>query len=155
MFAAVTSLLSADATLWGPVESGLQLGIDVTATSDPTFRILLKNAGAEPRDLVIGHEGSQDLYNIELTTRSPEQQEQPVFDSTALKAVPASLILPIIGHLQPGEIREFVYPLSQLICVVHRRDVPFRTLLEHGYWVRASFDFPFARLTTPDLSLDQ
>jgi hypothetical protein len=150
--AAATSVFGADSTLWGPVEDGMQLGIDVTSAPGPEFRISLKNAGAEPRDLVIGYEGSVDLYSLEITTNAPGQPEQPAFDSMALGHSP-SLLLPIVAHLQPGEVREFVYPLSQLICVVNRKDVPFRTLWEQGYIVRASFELTGARLQTLDLAL--
>ena len=152
MLAAATSVLGADSTLWGPVEDGMQLGIDVTLAPGPEFRILLKNAGAEPRNLVIGYEGAVDLYSVEITTNAPGQPEQPVFDSTTLGHSP-SLVLPIVAHLQPAEVREFIYPLSQLVSVVNRKDVPFRTLWEQGYIVRASFEFPGARLQTPDLAL--
>lgn len=149
---AATSVFGADSTLWGPVEDGMQLGIDVTSAPGPRFRILLKNAGAEPRDLVIGYEGSVDLYSVEITANAPGQPEQPVFDAMALGHSP-SLVLPIVAHLQPAEVREFIYPLSQLICVVNRKDVPFRTLWKQGYMMRASFEFPGARLQTPDLAL--
>jgi hypothetical protein len=86
MLAAATGVYGADSTLWGQVEDGMQLGIDVTSAPGPRFRILLKNAGAEPRDLVIGYEGSVDLYSVEITTNAPGQPEQPVFDSMALAA---------------------------------------------------------------------
>jgi hypothetical protein len=152
MLAAATSVFGADSTLWGQVEGGLQLGIDVTSAPGPRFRILLKNAGTEPRDVVIGYEGSVDLYSVEISTNAPGQPEQPVFDSMALGHSP-SLVLPIVAHLQPAEVREFTYPLSQLVCVVNRKDVPFRTLWEQGYVVRASFELPGARLQTPDLAL--
>jgi hypothetical protein len=127
------------------VESGLQLGIDVTSTSEPALRISLKNVGTQPRDL--------DSYNLEFTTHTLGEREQPVFDLIALKAYPSSLLSAISAHLQPGEIREFIYPLSQLICVVNRQDVPFRPLLAQGYTVRASFDFPGVTLATPEFSL--
>jgi hypothetical protein len=153
--AAATSVLAADGTQWGPVESGLQLGIDVTATSEPAVRVSLKNAGAEPRDLMIGYEGFVDSYNVQIATGAPGRRQQPVLDVLDLNARPSSLLLPIIAHLQPGEVREFIYPLSKLICVVNRKDVPFRALLEQGYRVRASFEFPFTRLTTPDFSWRQ
>ena len=149
---AAASVFGADSTLWGQVEDGMQLGIDVTSAPGPGFRTLLKNAGAEPRDLVIGYEGSVDLYSVEITTNAPGQPEQPVFDSMALGHSP-SIVLPIVAHLQPAEVREFTYPLSQLVCVVNRKDVPFRTLWEQGYMVRASFELPGARLQTPDLAL--
>jgi hypothetical protein len=152
MLAAATSVFGADSALWGPVEDGMQLGIDVTSSPGPRFRILLRNAGAEPRDLVVGYEGSVDLYGVEMTTNAPGQPEQPVFDSTALGHSP-SLALPIVAHLQSAEVREFIYPLSQLVCVVNRKDVPFRTLWEQGYMLRASFELPGARLQTPDLAL--
>ena len=130
LFAEAASIFCADDLRWGAVKSGLQLGIDVTTTSEPVLRISLKNAGAEPRDLLIGFEGTEDLYNVEITTHAPGEQDQPVFDMTALKASPASLIVPISAHLKPGEVHEFRYPLSQLLCVVNRKDVPFRTLFE-------------------------
>jgi len=153
--AAACSVLGAGVTLWGPVESGLQLGIDVTATSEPAVRVSLTNAGAEPRDLVVGYEGSVDSFNVQIATGAPGRRQQSVLDVLDLKARPSSLLLPIVAHLQPGEVREFLYPLSQLICVVNRKDIPFRALLEQGYWVRASFEFPFTRLTTPDFSWRQ
>jgi hypothetical protein len=153
--AAASSVLGAGATLWGPVESGLQLGIDVAAATEPALRVSLRNAGAEPRDLMIGYEGSVDSYNVQITTGASGRRQQPVLDVLDLKARPSSLLLPIVAHLQPGEVREFLYPLIQLICVVNRKDVPFRALLEQGYWVRASFEFPFTRLTTPDFSWRQ
>ena len=115
MLAAAICVFGADSTLWGPVEDGMQLGIDVTSAPVPAFRILLKNAGAEPRDLVIGYEGSVDLSSVEITTNAPGQPEQPVFDSMALGHSP-SLVWPIVAHLQPAEVREFIYPLSQLVC---------------------------------------
>ncbi len=149
---AAASVFGGDSTLWGQVEDGMQLGINVTSAPGPRFRILLKNAGAEPRDLVIGYEGSVDLYSVEITTNAPGQPEQPVFNSMALGHSP-SLVLPIVAHLQPAEVREFIYPLSQLVCVVNRKDVPFRTLWEQGYMVRTSFELPAARLQTPDLAL--
>ena len=152
MLAAATGVYGADSTLWGQVEDGMQLGIDVTSAPGPRFRILLKNAGPEPRDLVIGYEGSVDLFSVEITTNAPGQPEQPVFDSMALGHYP-SLVLPIVANLQPAEVREFIHPLSQLVCVVNRKDVPFRTLWEQGYMVRASFELPGARLQTPDLAL--
>ena len=151
LLAAATSIFAADDTLWGPVESGLQLGIGTTSTPESALRILLKNTGSEPRDLLIGYEGSADLYNVEITTQAPGQQPQLVFDLIALKAPPSSLLLPISAHLQPGEIRSLLYPLRQLICVVNRHDVPIRALLAQGYKVRASFQFPGVTLTTPDL----
>jgi hypothetical protein len=155
MFVAATRVLGADVTRWGPVESGLQLGIDVAATSAPTLRISLKNAGTEPRDLVIGYETSAGtLYNIEFTAQGQGLESQPVFDLNSLKDLSSSY-LQKIAHLPPGEVREFVYPLNRLISVVNRKDVPFRALWERGYAVRASFEFPFARLTTPDLALHQ
>jgi hypothetical protein len=153
ILATATSALSADGTLWGPVESGLQLGIDIVSTTEPALRISLKNAGAETRDVVIGSEGSVDLYNVEITTHVPGEHRQPVFDLIDLKARPSSLLLPIVARLEPGEVREFVYPFSRFICVVNRKDVPFRMLAEQGYTVRAAFDFSFARLTTPDLAM--
>jgi hypothetical protein len=148
LLAAAISGWCADATLWGPVESGLRLGIDVTATSEPALRISLKNVGTEPRDLLIGYEGDPDQYNVEFTTRAPEQQPLPVLDLNA--SLPPSLLLPITARLRPGEVREFIYPLTKLICVVNRKDVPFRLLLEQSYTVRASFGFPGVTLTTPD-----
>jgi hypothetical protein len=154
MFAAATSVLGEDVTLWGPEASGLQLGIDVSATSEPALRVSLKNAGAVPRDLAIGYfEGYVDLYSVEIAATAPGRQQQPVFDVMDLKARPASLQLPINVHLRPGEVREFLYPLSQLICVVNRKDIPFRALWERGYTVRAWMEFPGVRLATPDLSL--
>jgi hypothetical protein len=135
------------------VESGLQLGIDITATSEPALRISLKNAGSQPRDLAIGHEGTPDLYDLEFTAQAPGQQPQPVLDRSALKAQPGSFGAPITVHLQPGEVRAFLYPLSRLICVVNRNAVPLRRLLAQGYPVRASFDFPSVKLVTPELSL--
>ncbi len=149
---AATNLYCAD-VLWGPVESGLQLGIDITATSEPALRISLKNAGSQPRDLPIGHSGAPDLYDVEFTTQPPGQQPQPVLDQIALKAQPGSFGPPLTAHLQPGEVREFLYPLSRLICIVNRKDVALRPLLAQGYMVRASFDFPGVKLVTPDLSL--
>ena len=102
---------------------------------------------------MIGYEGSVDLYSVEIAATAPGQQQQPVFDVMDLKAHAASLQFPINVHLQPGEVREFLYPLSQLICVVNRKDVPFRALWERGYAVRAWMEFPGVRLATPDLSL--
>ncbi|MGA2880226.1 MAG: hypothetical protein ABSG13_14865 [Bryobacteraceae bacterium] len=151
LFATASSVLCADATLWGPVESGLQLGIDAASTVEPALRILLKNMGSEPRDLLIGYRAPVDLYNLEITTSAPSASEQPVLDLNALQAPPPSLLLPMTAHLQPGEVRVFRYPLSQLICIVNRTDVPFRTLLEQGYSVRATFEFPGVTLATPDL----
>jgi hypothetical protein len=148
LLAAAISGMCADATLWGPVESGLQLGIEVTATSEPALRISLKNVGAEPRDLLIGYEGDPDEYNVELTTRDPQQQPLPVLDLNA--SLPPSLLLPVTARLRPGDVREFIYPLSQLISVVNRKDVPFRLLLAQSYTVRASFGFPGVALSTPD-----
>jgi hypothetical protein len=152
LFAAVTGVLGAGVR-WGPVENGLQLGIDVTAASEPVLRISLKNAGAAPRDLVVGYEGTVDLYSVEIITKSPGGQEQPVFDLFDLKARSSSLLMPIVAHLQPGEVREFIYPLAQFICVVDRKDVPFRLLWDQGYTAGARFDLPGVRLITPDLSL--
>ena len=141
-FAAATSVLGADVTLWGPEASGLQLGIDVSATSEAALRVSLKNAGGEARDLVIGSEGSVDLYNVEIATNALGQGQQPVFDVMALKARPASLQLPINVHLQPGEVRGFLYPLSRLICVVNRKDVPFRALWERATQYAPGWNFP-------------
>ncbi len=149
---AASNLYCAD-VLWGPVDSGLQLGIGITATSEPALRVSLKNAGSQPRDLPIGHEGAPDLYDAAFTTQAPGQQPQPVLDLRALKAQPGSIDQPITAHLQPGEVREFFYPLSRLICIVNRNDVPLRPLLAQGYTVRASFHFPGVKLVTPDLSL--
>jgi hypothetical protein len=155
VFAAATSSYCADDVLWGPVESGLQLGIGIKSTPEPTLRVSLRNIGTKPRDLLIGYEGSIDLYNVGLTTQSPEQQELAVLELNAIKAYPSSLILPISAHLKPGEEHEFIYPLSQLSCVVNRRDVPFRVLLAQGYTVWASFEFPGTKLTSPELLLRQ
>ena len=149
--AASSTLFSAEIQ-WGLAENGLQLGIDVTATPEPALRVSLKNVGVEPRDLVIGEEGAVDLYNVEIATRNPGQPEQRVFDLPALQVSSSSLLLPISARLQPGEVREFVYPLNQLICVVNRKDVPFRALFEHGYNVHASFEFPGVTLVTPELT---
>ncbi len=151
LIAVASTLFSADIQ-WGLAESGLQLGIDVTATPEPALRISLKNVGIESRDSVIGEAGAVDFYNVEIATRAPGQPDQPVFDLHALQASSSSLLLPISAHLQPGEVREFVYPLSQLICVVNRRDVPFRALFERGYSVHASLEFPGVTLVTPDLT---
>ncbi len=148
LLATAVSGLCADAILWGPVESGLQLGIDVTATSEPALRISLKNVGAEPRDLLIGYEGVPDMYNVEFIAQAPGQPPLALLDLEA--PLPPSLLLAITARLRPGEVREFVYPLSQLISVVNRKDVPFRPLLEQGYTVRAAFGFPWVTLTTPD-----
>jgi hypothetical protein len=111
--------------------------------------ISLKTVGTQPRDLLVGYDGVVDLYNVEFTGHAPGHQPQPVFDPTALKALPSSVLLPISAHLQPSEIREFLYPLSQMICVVNRKDVPFRPLLERSYTVRASFGFPGVTHRTP------
>lgn len=81
------SAWAADGTLWGPVQSGLQLGIDYASMPEPALRVLLKNAGAETRYLVVGSETSVGaVYNIEFTAL-----QQPVFDLRALKVPQAQL----------------------------------------------------------------
>jgi hypothetical protein len=142
------------------VEGGLQLGIGVASVAvklirsrvaEPRLRILLKNVGSEPRDVLVGYSAPVDLYNVKITTLGPSAREQPVLDLKALQAAPSSVLLPTIAHLQPGEVREFLYPLRQLICVVNRTDVMLGTLLEQGYSVRATFESPGVTLATPDL----
>jgi hypothetical protein len=151
LFATAASVLCADVTLWGPVEGDLQLGIGIASTAEPGLHILLKNVGSEPRDVLIGYSAPVDLYNIKITTVGPSGREQPVLDRNALQAPPPSVLLPTIAHLQPREVREFLYPLRQLICVVNRSDVMLGTLLRQGYSVRATFESRGVTLATPDL----
>jgi hypothetical protein len=151
LFATAASVLCADVTLWGPVEGDLQLGIGVASTAEPGLHILLKNVGSEPRDVLIGYSAPVDLYNVKITTVGPSGREQPVLDRNALQAPPPSVLLPTIAHLQPREVREFLYPLRQLICVVNRSDVMLGTLLRQGYSVRATFESRGVTLATPDL----
>jgi len=151
LFATATSMLCADVTLWGPVEGDFELGIGVASTTEPRLRILLKNVGSEPRDVLIGYSAPVDFYNVKITTLGPGGREQPVLDLNALQAPPPSVLLPVIAHLQPGEVREFRYPLRQLICVVNRTDVMLATLLQQGYSVRATFESPGVTLATPGL----
>jgi hypothetical protein len=155
ILAVSAGLWGADETRWGPVQRGLQLGIEVVSTPEPAVIVSLKNAGPEPRELVIGSEWSENVYSVELTAAIPGHEPLYVFDLRLLKAHPLSLLLPIRTHLDVGQVREFLYPLSQLMCVVNRRDVPLRALVEQGYRIQASFDFSWMRLTTPDVSLRQ
>ena len=57
-------------------------------------------------------------------------------------------------RLEPGAAHVFTFPLEQLICVVHRQDVPLEKLLRRGYSIRASFEIEGLKLTTPDQVCD-
>jgi hypothetical protein len=144
LIAAAASVFCADATRWGSVVDGLQLGIGATSTPEPALHVLLKNAGPRVQEVPTGFEGEPDPpFNVTITARAPREGDLQVFDLNAARYWP-----PDIGpgparsfRLEPGGVHEFTYPLSQLICVVNRTDTPLSKLLKQGYTVRASFEF--------------
>jgi hypothetical protein len=127
----------------------LQLGIELRSQPEPALHILLTNAGQEHRDLQAGVEGSEGLiYSFVIVARDPHGREFPVFDRNALRTVsqpPDAILL----HLSPGEVRDFIYPLSQLLGVVNGQEVPMATLLKRGYTMRASFQSGGTTIVSP------
>lgn len=140
--------LLAENVRWGTAADGWRLGI---GTSRDAVVVVLRNAGSERRDLTLGYPGPAGrFYDVRFTALAPDGAEMPVFDIRALKA-------PITGYrpalektpLPPGADTEMVFPLSQLIGVVNRRDVPLRTLLEQGYSVRAYIEAHGFKVASP------
>lgn len=144
----VTATLLAENVRWGTAEAGWRLGV---GKSGDAIVIVLRNTGSERRDLTLSYPGpAGPFYNVRFTALTPDGAEVPVFDVRALKA-------PITGYrpalektaLPPGADTEMVFPLSQLIGVVNRRDVPLRALLGEGYAVRADFQAHGVKAASP------
>jgi hypothetical protein len=153
MASAVT--LGADATQWGPVESGLQLGVSVNFAPQPELHISLRNTGEAPRELAVGEETTAGtVYNIEWNAVGPGSVSLKVFSRTALRVPPSSQPASVVtAHLNPGEVREFVYPWGDLTGVLGGKDVPLGALAAQGYRIRAVFGFAFGQISTPVASL--
>ena len=152
--AAAVGLFGADAVRWGAAVDGLQLGIAIGSKPEPTLRVILKNVSASVQVVPMGFEEEPDPpYNMILTARDARQHEIQVFDTIAAKYKPsedrgAARNL----RLDPGAVREFVYRLDQLICVVHMTDISLDKLLPEGYTVRAAFGFRQRAVASPDIS---
>ncbi len=150
--------LTGSTVKWGRVQANLQLGIErpQSPESGGEIHILLRNVGAEAREITAGFEGSVGpMYNVNLSAVSGAQprREQTIFDVNALKAQPSSRSAPITARIEPAAVYVFEFPLNRLICVVDRKDVPVEDLLRRGYSIRASLAVSGMELRTPNLAI--
>jgi hypothetical protein len=155
LIAAAATVLCADATRWGAVVDGLQLGIRATSAPQPTLHVILKNASPNVQEIPIGFEEEPDPpYNVVLTARFHEEHELSVFDTIAAKYHPPSSGPGEARNLRlaPGGVHDFTYQLNQLTCLVHQTDISLDRLLKQGYTVRATFGFRRTAVVSPGLS---
>ncbi len=156
-FLCVSATSGWGAPAWGRAQNDLQLGIEWGPESNQSglvLHILLKNVGADKREIPIGMDGSAGpVYDVKIVAvRSQETHEYEVFDLNALKAQMTSFQRWKSVILESGATYIFVYPVKQLICVVDRKDTPLEDLLKQGYSVRASFETPPVKVQTPELA---
>src|ERR1019366_167882 len=92
LIAAAASVFCADATRWGSVVDGLQLGIGATSTPEPALHGLLKNAGPRVQEVPTGFEGEPDPpLNVTITARAPREGDLQVFDLNAARYWPPDI----------------------------------------------------------------
>lgn len=119
------------------VQSDLQLRIE--AKRD-IVRVSIKNNGPVTRWLPAG--------NLKITAERGAET-QLVFDVNALQQEHPGFVANTVGvRLEPGQEHVTTLPVTQLLCVVNRHDVPLGRLLEQGYTLRASFEIDGVTLTT-------
>jgi len=125
---------------WGPVASGVRLGIGLGPTSpEATLRVVFENISAPEVQIPLGGKTIKGpLYNLVFRITSPQGKEDPLFDMSGptgrLKAEP------LIAVLTKGQRYEILLPMSKLVALQNGKNRPLTELLAAHYSVRAMLD---------------
>lgn len=125
---------------WGPVSSGVRLGIGLgPAAPEPTLRVVFENVSAPQVEIPLGGKTVKGpLYNLIFRIRSPQGNEDPLFDMSGptgrLKAEP------LIAQLAKGKQYEILLPMNKLVVLDNGKSRTLTELLNAHYSVRAMLD---------------
>lgn len=138
---------------WGSVTGGFQAGIDMQRDPEAgmVLNVMLRNAGAEARELRFSVLSFGPTYNIEITAVR-ENDTVPVFDVRALSEAPASIPEFRDLRLASGATFAFQFPLISMIGVVNHKEIPLDNLLKQSYSLRASLKIDDTAVLTPALT---
>jgi hypothetical protein len=126
---------------WGPVSSGLRLGIGFGPVSpQPTLRIVFENATAGEVQIPLGGSTAKGpLYNLVFRVKPPAGEEIPLFDFSGPRGLHLK-VDPLVARLARGQKYEILLPLDKLAAFDHGRNRPLSELLSEHYAVRAVLD---------------
>ncbi len=122
---------------WGPVSSGVRLGIGVSPTA---LRLVLENTAPQEIQIPLGGTTARGpLYNFLFRIKSPAGEESSLFDFSGPTGVHMK-VEPLVAHLARGQKYEILIPLDKLVYVDHGRNRLLPELLAAHYSVRAMLD---------------
>ena len=137
---ALALMLAAVATsglAWGPVSSGVRLGIGVSPSA---LRLVLENTAPQEVQIPLGGTTVKGpLYNFLFRIKSPAGEESSLFDFSGPTGVHLK-VEPLVAHIARGQKFEILLPLDKLVYLDHGRNRPLPELLAAHYSVRAILD---------------
>ena len=131
---------AAPALQWGPVSSGVRLGIGLgPAAPEPTLRVVFENVSAPEVQIPLGGKTVKGpLYNLIFRIRSPQGKEDSLFDMSG----PAGRLKaePLVATLTKGRQYQILLPMSKLVVLDNGKSRTLTELLNEHYSVRAMLD---------------
>ena len=122
---------------WGPVSSGVRLGIGLGPSA---LKLVFENTA--PRDVQIPLGGTTvkgPLYNFLFRIKSPAGEESSLLDFSGPTGVHLK-VEPLVAHIARGQKYEILLPLDKLVFLDHGRNRLLPELLAAHYSVRAILD---------------
>ncbi len=131
-----------DPAAWSNAVHGLRLGVTLEQKSTSTnLRILLENVGASRYNLLIGgNQGSGNTYSFRFFAIAPDGQRYPLDPIDAAYYSSGGFIHPITAEIEPGQHREFAFPVRQLVYFTKTGNISLATWLNHGYGLQVSLE---------------
>lgn len=109
-----TAIFGANSITWGPVTNRLQFGLSLDATKS-ALQVSIRNIGSSSKRVQVGIQGSkQPLYFVEMEATSLDGKKHKIVDLLILTEPPASLVIPEIVYIRPGETFKMRFLLKDL-----------------------------------------